>query len=186
MVCDNIISYEVALANGTVVDATSTQHSDLWRALKGGTGNFGIVTRITAKAFPSGKIWSGYAFFAPWQERKILTAFSEFNRPENFDKYASGTIVALAYAQSVGVRLIASNLAYTKPEKWPPVFKKFNSIWRVWSTHKVHSLLDATDELNRMSPSGLRQFQASHLEFFVVLPRCNEFERREPPLTYTR
>ena len=41
MACDNIVSYEVVLADGSVVEASETSHSDLWWALKGGANNFG-------------------------------------------------------------------------------------------------------------------------------------------------
>lgn len=44
-VTDNVIAFEVVLASGEVVIADRTNHADLWHALKGGSGNFGIVTR---------------------------------------------------------------------------------------------------------------------------------------------
>lgn len=44
--CDNVANYEIVLANGSVVNANATWNSDLWKAQKGGSGNFGFVTRI--------------------------------------------------------------------------------------------------------------------------------------------
>ncbi|KAF3034789.1 hypothetical protein E8E12_003421 [Didymella heteroderae] len=44
--CDNVANFEVVLANGDIINANATSHSDLWTALKGGSGNFGIVTRF--------------------------------------------------------------------------------------------------------------------------------------------
>ena len=161
MVCDNIKSYDIVLANGTITQATATHHADLWRALKGGTGNFGIVTRIEANTFPSGKIWTGYAYWAAWQAPKLLAAFAEFNEPANFDKYAAGIIVALGYVQKLGISAVTANLAYTKPEKWPSVFQGFNSIWRLWTTHKIQSMTESADEFERLAPTGSRQFQVT-------------------------
>ncbi|KAK0367429.1 FAD binding domain-containing protein, partial [Colletotrichum limetticola] len=43
--CDNVVNFEVVLANGTIVNANAYENSGLWRALKGGSGNFGFVTR---------------------------------------------------------------------------------------------------------------------------------------------
>ncbi|KAK3360941.1 FAD binding domain-containing protein [Lasiosphaeria ovina] len=51
--CDSVVNYEVVLADGSVVYANATAHADLWRALKGGAGNFGIVTRYDLQAIPS-------------------------------------------------------------------------------------------------------------------------------------
>ncbi len=44
--CSNVLSYEVVLADGSVVVASATERSDLWRVLKGGSNNFGIVTHL--------------------------------------------------------------------------------------------------------------------------------------------
>jgi FAD/FMN-containing dehydrogenase len=58
LVCDNVLEFEVALTDGRLVVASQTQNADLYRALKGGSGNFGIVTRIKMVAFEfSGNMW---------------------------------------------------------------------------------------------------------------------------------
>ncbi|KAF2120044.1 hypothetical protein BDV96DRAFT_641904 [Lophiotrema nucula] len=57
--CDNVANFEVVLANGDVVNANATSHSHLWTALKGGSGNFGIVTRFDMYTIPAKDIWGG-------------------------------------------------------------------------------------------------------------------------------
>ncbi|UPX18393.1 uncharacterized protein EKO05_0008695 [Ascochyta rabiei] len=57
--CDNVASFEVVLANGDTVHANANSHSDLWTALKGGSGNFGIVTRFDMYTFPAHDLWGG-------------------------------------------------------------------------------------------------------------------------------
>ena len=52
---NNIVEYEVVLANATVVTASSTSNPDLWKALKGGGSNYGIVTTYTMVAHPIGQ-----------------------------------------------------------------------------------------------------------------------------------
>lgn len=49
------------LANGTIVDANRTNNPELWKALKGGGGNFGIVTRFDLEAIPAKDL-----FFELW------------------------------------------------------------------------------------------------------------------------
>jgi FAD/FMN-containing dehydrogenase len=46
LACDNVANFEVVLANGDIFNANAKSHSDLWTTLKGGSGNFGIVTRF--------------------------------------------------------------------------------------------------------------------------------------------
>ena len=57
--CDNVVNAEVVLADGRVVNANKDENADLFRALKGGCANFGIVTRFDLFTFPSGPVWGG-------------------------------------------------------------------------------------------------------------------------------
>ena len=47
LTCDNFVSLELVLASGEVIEVQRTQHPELFWALRGGGGNFGIVTRFT-------------------------------------------------------------------------------------------------------------------------------------------
>ncbi|KAL4790312.1 6-hydroxy-D-nicotine oxidase [Aspergillus venezuelensis] len=50
---DSVVNFEVALSDGKIVNANSSENTDLFRALKGGGSNFGIVTRFDIKTHPS-------------------------------------------------------------------------------------------------------------------------------------
>jgi FAD/FMN-containing dehydrogenase len=54
LTCDQFVSLEVVLASGEVVEASATENPDLFWALKGGGGNFGVVTRFTVQAYDFG------------------------------------------------------------------------------------------------------------------------------------
>ena len=55
---DNVLSFKMVLANGKVVTADAEQNSDLYWAVRGGTGNqFGILVEITYRLYDLGKIW---------------------------------------------------------------------------------------------------------------------------------
>jgi hypothetical protein len=172
MACSNVISYEVVLASGSITTASESNNPDLWRCLKGGSNNFGIVTRFTVRSFPAGKIWSGFLYMPSFQHAKVLAAFHESVNKASLggssrDDHAAGALTSFSYVQQIGMQLIAANLVYTKtPEdekNWPTYWKKssFASLWRFWSTCKTRTLTSATDELNALNPPGKRQLLAT-------------------------
>ncbi|KAI8205373.1 hypothetical protein KHU50_001859 [Colletotrichum sp. SAR 10_65] len=61
---DNVLEYEIVLANGTITTACPTTNPDLYWALRGGGGNnFGIVTAFTLRAVPETPIWAATTRF---------------------------------------------------------------------------------------------------------------------------
>jgi FAD/FMN-containing dehydrogenase len=58
-VVDNILTAEVVVADGTIIEADERHHSDLFWAIRGGGSNFGIVTHFTFKAHPVKGIFDG-------------------------------------------------------------------------------------------------------------------------------
>src|SRR5262245_35458780 len=72
---DNLLSADVVTAGGDLVTASASEHTDLFWALRGGGGNFGIVTSFEFQLHPVGPIvLAGGAFFA-WERIKEVTEF---------------------------------------------------------------------------------------------------------------
>lgn len=55
--CDQVTNYEIVLADGSVVNANPYENADLWKAQKGGSGNFGFVTRIDQRMFQGSRLY---------------------------------------------------------------------------------------------------------------------------------
>jgi hypothetical protein len=68
---DSLISAELVLANGTVASCDETRNSDLFWAVKGGGGNFGVVTSMRIRLHKIGQVMSGSIAF-PWGDAPVV------------------------------------------------------------------------------------------------------------------
>jgi len=91
--CDNLISAEVVTASGEIVCCDSENHTDLFWAIRGGGGNFGVVTSFEFIAYPVKTVLGGPTIFHPSAEvmRNYEALISD--APEEFN-----AIFAIAFA----------------------------------------------------------------------------------------
>ena len=74
---DNLLGAELVLADGRIVWADASQNSDLFWAILGGGGNFGVVTSMRIRLHPVSEILAGIILF-PWSEaRSVLRGYGE-------------------------------------------------------------------------------------------------------------
>ncbi|KAI4118823.1 MAG: hypothetical protein LQ345_001216 [Seirophora villosa] len=156
-VCDQVLNFEVALADGQIVNANATSRADLWFALKGGSNNFGIVTRFDLKAFPQGKIWGGSVYNPISTLPDQVQAFVEFNNATSVDTSAA-LINTYGYIPQLRTWTVSNLLVYTKPEVNPEVLRPFTGIKpQLGTTMRLTNLSDVTSEQVGNAPYGLRQ-----------------------------
>jgi len=75
---DNLLEADVVLADGRFVTAGRTQNTDLFWALRGGGGNFGIVTSFLFQAHPVGLVYAGPIAWEQSHARQIMRAYRDF------------------------------------------------------------------------------------------------------------
>lgn len=76
LACDNLLAAEVVTADGAIVRCDERTRPDLFWAIRGGGGNFGVVTELEFRLHPAGEIVGGPTFFLP--EPGVLSEFASF------------------------------------------------------------------------------------------------------------
>jgi FAD/FMN-containing dehydrogenase len=75
---DNLIEADVVLADGRLVTANKHQNADLFWALRGGGGNFGVVTSFLFRAHPVTTVYAGPIFWDIKHAKEIMRFYREF------------------------------------------------------------------------------------------------------------
>ncbi len=75
---DNLLEAEVVLPNGEQVRASADEHPDLFWAIRGGGGNFGVVTSFQFQLHEVDTVIAGPVFWAVEQGPEVLSAYREF------------------------------------------------------------------------------------------------------------
>jgi hypothetical protein len=101
-----------------------TNDPDLFRALKGGSNNFGIVTSFDFQTFSQGEILAGFITSPFVQHEAVFDAFADLASASHYDPYAE-IVTALSYATGTGWSAITTIAAYTKAQIKPAALQPF-------------------------------------------------------------
>jgi FAD/FMN-containing dehydrogenase len=75
---DNLLEADVVLANGRLVTASEREHADLFWALRGGGGNFGVVTSLLFRLHPVSTVYGGPMIWPTEQAAEILRWYRDY------------------------------------------------------------------------------------------------------------
>ena len=85
--CDNLLSAQVVTVDGRQVEASQTSNPDLFWAIRGGGGNFGVVTALEYELHPVGEVVSGSLAYPAGRIPELLETFVKFlaGAPDEMD-----------------------------------------------------------------------------------------------------
>ena len=158
----NLISLQVVLGDGRIVNANKNTNSDLWTALKGSQNNLGVITRFDIAAFEQGLLWGGTAIYNASTVPAQLKAFVDFADSVEENPYGS-LILDWIYLTSGNQIYLENIYDYTGTFKnnkteYPPAFHGFAPDSAIGppnsNTLRLANLSSLTGELN--SPVDLR------------------------------
>ena len=144
---DNLLSVDLVTADGRVLRASASEHPDLFWGVRGGGGNFGIVTAFEFQLHPVGQVLAGKVVYPMEHAREVLRFYREYTStaPDELTAYAS------LMTMPGGLPAIAINLCYCGPlevgERFVEPIRKFGAplvdLIRPRSYLKLISLADA-------------------------------------------
>ena len=91
LACDNLLSAEVVTAAGEVVQASAGENSELFWGLRGGGGNFGVVTRFQFQLFPVGELYAGLMLYPRSDAHAFMKRYADVTStaPDQFSSMAA-------------------------------------------------------------------------------------------------
>jgi FAD/FMN-containing dehydrogenase len=92
LACDNLLSVDLVTADGQFLTASAAENPDLFWALRGGGGNFGVATSFEYQLHPVGQVFAGIVAYPFQKAREVLKLFRDFTKSSP-DEMASGIVL---------------------------------------------------------------------------------------------
>lgn len=120
---------------------------NLYRALKGGSNNFGIVTRFDSRLFPQSTFWGGQITQPVTAKQDYFDFMVNFTRSATYDPYAA-LISIFGWLNGLPIPIIQA-VTYTRNDTaWPPpTFAQLDAIPKITSTMRIAKLSSFATEL---------------------------------------
>ncbi|RFU81520.1 fad binding domain-containing [Trichoderma arundinaceum] len=115
---NTVFNYEVVLSDGTIINANSTSHADLFWALRLAGTNYGIVTRFDMPIFPSPAIWGAVTLYPATEQStsEIFADYEKYNRDnDNVDTFKSAVFVNMPGQNDMMMTVIVNSAGQREP-----------------------------------------------------------------------
>jgi FAD/FMN-containing dehydrogenase len=123
--CDNLLSADIVTADGEFLTASADQHPDLFWGLRGGGGNFGVVTSFEYQVHPVGPVLAGMVVHPMSRAKEVLRFYRDFCRGCPDEMVAAGALMTSSDGEPVAVIVAAYVGGLATGEKAVASLRKF-------------------------------------------------------------
>lgn len=170
MTIDNLLSAEVITADGRQLNASESENADLFWGLRGGGGNFGVVTRFDFQLHPVGpNVLSGLIVFPFEQAKSVISQFARFTEtmPEELNVWMvtrKAPPLPFLPAEVHGREMIALALCYVgEPEEGERIIAPLREFGTVLGEHVgVQPYTAWQQAFDPLLAKGARNYWKSH------------------------
>jgi FAD/FMN-containing dehydrogenase len=173
---DNLLEVDVVLADGRLVTASSEEHSDLFWAVRGGGGNFGVVTSFLFKLHPIDTVYAGPMLWPLERSAEVLRWYRDFlpAAPDELNGFFAFLTVppAAPFPEHLqGQKMCGVVWCYTGPaeraeETFAPIRQQFGPPALDWVGTMPHETLQSL--FDALYPAGDQWYWKA--DFFNELP----------------
>ncbi len=162
---DNLLGVEIVTADGSVLRASDDENAELFWGLRGGGGNFGVVTEFKYQLHKIGPmVYGGLLGFPRFMAKQVIRAYRDFMETAD-DNLGGG--VALITAPDMdpipppvrGMLVLGVIVCWAgDPEKGPEAIKPLTDLGPVMNACQPMPYVAIQDLLTAGNPPGLRQY----------------------------
>lgn len=131
--CDTVQNFELVLASGELVNANATARPDLFKALKGGTNNFRLVSRFDFATVDIGTILGGSIANNITYRRAVFEAFAGIAGAKDYDVHAS-IVMGMTFNSTSKAWALSTTPIYVLPETRPKVYEELFAVPNISDT----------------------------------------------------
>ena len=162
---DNMLGVEIVTADGKAIRASETENKELFWGLRGGGGNFGVVTKFEYKLHPIGPIvYGGQLAFPRFMAKQVIRAYRDFIETAPDDIGGAVALVSAPRMDPVpppvqGMPVLGIVVCYTgKPEDGPAAIKPLLDLNPVLNMVQPMPYVAVQDMLTAGNPPGRRNY----------------------------
>ncbi|KAK5994884.1 FAD-linked oxidoreductase pyvE [Cladobotryum mycophilum] len=156
---DNIISMEVVLADGSIVETSDSENKDLFWALRGAGQQFGVVTRFTNRVHKQGLIWGGAIGFTPDKLEQLVAFVNEFHDRDNREGHCMA--LSLGYAPDASRALMVIPFFQGSEEDGKKYFSVLFEMEQVFNNTGAMTVAKVNSLFNGVFAHGRRRLTGS-------------------------